>query len=180
MAELGSKPTSPPPSLIWGSIFWDMKYLARQLYRIEVFPEYFEVVWSEVFARFYSCYVGAQQALRCCDSLLLLKGPFCVTCLGRWRDYLSSYCFPAQPCLFHEHLHSVESANLRHFSLVSTRPKGRQRKLWKDEGRWEHDKFREDEQAPKSRQELIALYGYDIRSAHNPDDIKPRRIRKPR
>ncbi|XP_062968368.1 protein CASC3 isoform X3 [Cynocephalus volans] len=60
------------------------------------------------------------------------------------------------------------------------RPKGRQRKLWKDEGRWEHDKFREDEQAPKSRQELIAFYGYDIRSAHNPDDIKPRRIRKPR
>ncbi|XP_054850999.1 protein CASC3 isoform X1 [Eublepharis macularius] len=60
------------------------------------------------------------------------------------------------------------------------RPKGRQRKLWKDEGRWEHDKFREDEQAPKSRQELIALYGYDIRSAHNPDDIKPRRMRKPR
>ncbi|XP_077169905.1 protein CASC3 isoform X2 [Paroedura picta] len=60
------------------------------------------------------------------------------------------------------------------------RPKGRQRKLWKDEGRWEHDKFREDEQAPKSRHELIALYGYDIRSAHNPDDIKPRRVRKPR
>ncbi|XP_061446198.1 protein CASC3 isoform X2 [Rhineura floridana] len=60
------------------------------------------------------------------------------------------------------------------------RPKGRQRKLWKDEGRWEHDKFREDEQAPKSRQELIALYGYDIRSAHNPDDIKPRRVHKPR
>ncbi|KAK2510032.1 hypothetical protein MC885_000471, partial [Smutsia gigantea] len=74
----------------------------------------------------------------------------------------------------------AESANLRHVSLVLFRPKGRQRKLWKDEGRWEHDKFREDEQAPKSRQELIALYGYDIRSAHNPDDIKPRRIRKPR
>ncbi|XP_060637026.2 protein CASC3 isoform X1 [Anolis sagrei] len=60
------------------------------------------------------------------------------------------------------------------------RPKGRQRKLWKDEGRWEHDKFREDEQAPKTRQELIALYGYDIRSSHNADDIKPRRVRKPR
>lgn len=29
--------------------------------------------------------------------------------------------------------------------------------MWKDEGRWEHDKFREDEQAPKSRQELITL-----------------------
>ncbi|XP_038610459.1 LOW QUALITY PROTEIN: protein CASC3 [Tachyglossus aculeatus] len=60
------------------------------------------------------------------------------------------------------------------------RPKGRQRKLWKDEGRWEHDRFREDEQAPKSRQELIALYGYDIRSAHDPDAVRPRRRRKPR
>lgn len=44
------------------------------------------------------------------------------------------------------------------------RPKGRNRKLWKDEGRWEHDKFREEEQAPKSREELIAIYGYDIRN----------------
>ncbi|XP_064421450.1 protein CASC3 isoform X2 [Latimeria chalumnae] len=61
------------------------------------------------------------------------------------------------------------------------RPKGgRQRKLWKDEGRWEHDRFREDEQAPKSREELIALYGYDIRSNNNPDEIQSRRIRKPR
>lgn len=82
--------------------------------------------------------------------------------------------------LFYEHLYLTDTANLSQFSLVLSRPKGRQRKLWKDEGRWEHDKFREDEQAPKSRQELIALYGYDIRSAHNPDDIKPRRIRKPR
>lgn len=80
--------------------------------------------------------------------------------------------FLCQPCLFHEHLYLAESANLRHFPWFQ-QVKGRQRKLWKDEGRWEHDKFREDEQAPKSRQELIALYGYDIRSAHNPDDIKP-------
>ncbi|XP_053309624.1 protein CASC3 isoform X2 [Spea bombifrons] len=61
------------------------------------------------------------------------------------------------------------------------RPKGRHpRKLWKDEGRWEHDRFHEDEQAPKSREELIALYGYDIRSCRNPEDIRPRRPRKPR
>ncbi|XP_069490886.1 protein CASC3 [Ambystoma mexicanum] len=60
------------------------------------------------------------------------------------------------------------------------RPKGRQRKLWKDEGRWEHDKFREDEQVPKSRDELITMYGYDIRCTRNPDDIRPRRMRKPR
>ncbi|KAG9474126.1 hypothetical protein GDO78_004436 [Eleutherodactylus coqui] len=60
-------------------------------------------------------------------------------------------------------------------------PKGRHpRKLWKDEGRWEHDRFREDEQAPKSRDELIAMYGYDIRSCKNPEEIRPRRPRKPR
>ncbi|KAJ7313570.1 hypothetical protein JRQ81_005066 [Phrynocephalus forsythii] len=33
---------------------------------------------------------------------------------------------------------------------------------------------------PKHDRKLIALYGYDIRSAHNPEDIKPRRVRKPR
>ncbi|XP_061085444.1 protein CASC3 [Conger conger] len=60
------------------------------------------------------------------------------------------------------------------------RPKGRHRKLWKDEGRWEHDKFREDEQAPKSREELIAMYGYDIRNANGPCDGRPFRSRKPR
>lgn len=61
-----------------------------------------------------------------------------------------------------------------------TRPKGRHRKLWKDEGRWEHDKFREEEQAPKSREELIALYGYDIRNGTGPSDGRPYRSRKPR
>ncbi|XP_023691566.1 protein CASC3 [Paramormyrops kingsleyae] len=60
------------------------------------------------------------------------------------------------------------------------RPKTRHRKLWKDEGRWEHDKFREDEQAPKSREELIAMYGYDIRNANGPSDGRLYRARKPR
>ncbi|XP_034046005.1 protein CASC3 isoform X2 [Thalassophryne amazonica] len=60
------------------------------------------------------------------------------------------------------------------------RPKGRNRKLWKDEGRWEHDKFREDEQAPKSREELIAIYGYDIRNGCSPGErlYKQRRSRQ--
>ncbi|KAL7850479.1 hypothetical protein SRHO_G00198280 [Serrasalmus rhombeus] len=60
------------------------------------------------------------------------------------------------------------------------RPKGRHRKLWKDEGRWEHDKFREEEQAPKSREELIAVYGYDIRNGTGPSEGRPYRSRKPR
>ncbi|KAJ7992231.1 hypothetical protein DPEC_G00276370 [Dallia pectoralis] len=59
------------------------------------------------------------------------------------------------------------------------RPKGRNRKLWKDEGRWEHDRFREEEQAPKSRDELIAMYGYDIRNGGGPGD-RAYRQRKPR
>ncbi|KAM3923771.1 protein CASC3 [Leptodactylus fuscus] len=68
-----------------------------------------------------------------------------------------------------------------HTNDEEVRPKGRHpRKLWKDEGRWEHDRFREDEQAPKSRDELIAMYGYDIRSCKNPEEIRPRRPRKPR
>ncbi|XP_028312100.1 protein CASC3 isoform X2 [Gouania willdenowi] len=60
--------------------------------------------------------------------------------------------------LFFEH-------DLRGHATEEERPKGRNRKLWKDEGRWEHDRFREEEQAPKSREELISIYGYDIR--HN-------------
>ncbi|XP_033911225.3 protein CASC3-like isoform X2 [Acipenser ruthenus] len=60
------------------------------------------------------------------------------------------------------------------------RPKGRQKKLWKDEGRWVHDKFREDEQAPKSREELVSVYGYDIRHPSGPSDLRPQRSRKPR
>ncbi|XP_036004547.1 protein CASC3 [Fundulus heteroclitus] len=59
--------------------------------------------------------------------------------------------------LFFEH-------DVRGQTQEEERPKGRNRKLWKDEGRWEHDRFREEEQAPKSREELIAIYGYDIRN----------------
>lgn len=75
--------------------------------------------------------------------------------------------------LFLPSFHSVLSSPV-------TRPKGRHRKLWKDEGRWEHDKFREEEQAPKSRAELIAIYGYDIRNGNGCSDTRPFKPRKPR
>lgn len=109
--------------------------------------------------------------------------------LGRRRRRKEGCCLLCVPCPGNAQALCVEllktATSWPYSPLLSSlcpfsRPKGRQRKLWKDEGRWEHDKFREDEQAPKTRQELIALYGYDIRSAHNPDDIKPRRMRKPR
>ncbi|XP_035036484.2 protein CASC3 [Hippoglossus stenolepis] len=74
--------------------------------------------------------------------------------------------------LFFEH-------DVRGHAQEEERPKGRNRKLWKDEGRWEHDKFREEEQAPKSREELIAIYGYDIRNGGGPGD-RSYRQRRPR
>ncbi|KAI8519868.1 nuclear-transcribed mRNA catabolic process, nonsense-mediated decay [Branchiostoma belcheri] len=56
--------------------------------------------------------------------------------------------------------------------------KGR-RKLWQDEGKWQHDLFNEDEQRPKPVEELIAIYGYDPRRESSPDNIRPRRGRRP-
>ena len=173
MEELGSRPTLPLPSLIWGSRLWDMKYLHRLPYKQEIFISKVlsSLKWS--LSSFLSLITF--ELSRLCDSLLVLYN-----LSGKMGRAVKFLLFLCPTLFFREHLYIMESTRLRHFFLVLSRPKGRQRKLWKDEGRWEHDKFREDEQAPKSRQELIALYGYDIRSAHNPDDIKPRRIRKPR
>ncbi|XP_062388740.1 protein CASC3 isoform X2 [Sardina pilchardus] len=75
--------------------------------------------------------------------------------------------------LFFEH-------DVRGQTQEEERPKGRHRKLWKDEGRWEHDRFREEEQAPKSREELVAYYGYDIRNGTGPSEGRQYRPRKPR
>ncbi|KAL6102366.1 casc3 [Pungitius sinensis] len=74
--------------------------------------------------------------------------------------------------LFFEH-------DVRGHAQEEERPKGRNRKLWKDEGRWEHDRFREEEQAPKSRGELVAIYGYDIRNGGGTAE-RPYRQRRPR
>ncbi|XP_078737781.1 protein CASC3 isoform X3 [Lampetra fluviatilis] len=74
--------------------------------------------------------------------------------------------------LFFEH--DIRGGN----NKEDARAKVHNRKLWRDAGRWEHDRFREDEQAPKSREELVALYGYDIRSGAHADDARP--LRRPR
>lgn len=74
--------------------------------------------------------------------------------------------------LFFEH-------DVRGHAQEEERPKGRNRKLWKDEGRWEHDRFREEEQAPKSREELVAIYGYDIRNGSGSGEREYRQ-RRPR
>ncbi|XP_037283050.2 uncharacterized protein LOC119176041 isoform X3 [Rhipicephalus microplus] len=53
----------------------------------------------------------------------------------------------------------------------SRRPK----KLWHDEGVWNHDMYREEEQGPKSSEELVSIYGYDIRSELMPPRARRRR-----
>ncbi|XP_043225410.1 protein CASC3-like, partial [Amphibalanus amphitrite] len=50
------------------------------------------------------------------------------------------------------------------------------RRVWKEADRWQHDKFDESQQAPKSHEELVTMYGYDIRS----EDLAPRARRRRR
>ena len=58
---------------------------------------------------------------------------------------------------------------------MSREKKKGKKKLWKDEGKWMHDRYREDEQNPKSRDELTTLYGYDIRNEDGPPRARRRR-----
>ena len=51
----------------------------------------------------------------------------------------------------------------------------RKKKLWLDEGKWGHDRFRLEEQYPKSKHELIETYGYDIRNEDGPPRARRRR-----
>lgn len=51
----------------------------------------------------------------------------------------------------------------------------RQKKLWNDEGVWGHDMYREEEQGPKTSEELVSIYGYDIRTETMPPRARRRR-----
>ena len=50
------------------------------------------------------------------------------------------------------------------------------KKVWREhENCWSHDRYNADEQAPKSCEELIAVYGYDIRNEEGPPRARRRR-----
>ncbi|KAL7301591.1 hypothetical protein TKK_0005604 [Trichogramma kaykai] len=52
----------------------------------------------------------------------------------------------------------------------------KEKKVWKEkEDRWNHDRYNDEEQAPKSHAELIAIYGYDIRNEEGPPRARRRR-----
>ncbi|KAK8782074.1 hypothetical protein V5799_016584 [Amblyomma americanum] len=52
----------------------------------------------------------------------------------------------------------------------------RQNKLCRDEGVWSHDMYREEEQGPKTSEELVSIYGYDIRTETMPPRAQSRRL----
>ncbi|XP_022112228.1 protein CASC3-like isoform X2 [Acanthaster planci] len=54
----------------------------------------------------------------------------------------------------------------------------KEKKLWKEDNKWLHDKYFEAEQAPKPRAEMVSIYGYDIRSSNEPP--KTGQSRQPR
>nr|XP_006816402.1 PREDICTED: protein CASC3-like [Saccoglossus kowalevskii] len=56
---------------------------------------------------------------------------------------------------------------------TNIRPKTK-KKLWKEDDKWSHDMYREDEQTPKSREEIITMYGFDMRSGSLNDAGYPR------
>ncbi|XP_011309696.1 protein CASC3 isoform X2 [Fopius arisanus] len=52
----------------------------------------------------------------------------------------------------------------------------KEKKVWREkEDRWDHDRYNDEEQAPKSHEELIAVYGYDIRNEEGPPRARRRR-----
>ena len=46
------------------------------------------------------------------------------------------------------------------------------KKLWKEDTKWGHDKYDEMSMAPKSREELIAQYGFDIREEDGQEMVR--------
>ncbi|XP_071447131.1 protein CASC3 [Hetaerina americana] len=61
---------------------------------------------------------------------------------------------------------------------VGTAPikKDEKKKVWKEnDDRWSHDKYNDADQAPKSKEELVAIYGYDIRNEEGPPRARRRR-----
>ncbi|XP_054167942.1 protein CASC3-like isoform X2 [Oppia nitens] len=57
----------------------------------------------------------------------------------------------------------VNNPVVKEAPIIAKKVSGK-KKLWNEGDRWGHDLFREDEQTPKSKDELVNVYGYDIRN----------------
>lgn len=68
---------------------------------------------------------------------------------------------------------NTENIDKKQGTSVQTGKKG---KVWTEQvDRWTHDLYVEEEQGPKSRQEIIETYGYDIRNEEAPPKARRRR-----
>ncbi|ELT97736.1 hypothetical protein CAPTEDRAFT_226679 [Capitella teleta] len=47
------------------------------------------------------------------------------------------------------------------------------KQLWTESKKWDHDRYSEEQQQPKSREEIISIYGYDIRAHSEPPEASP-------
>ncbi|RWS24267.1 protein CASC3-like isoform X2, partial [Leptotrombidium deliense] len=72
---------------------------------------------------------------------------------------------PEEPIIIAKNTESFEKA-----------PNKKGKKLWAESDKWSHDLFNEDEQKPKSRDEVYSTYGYDIRN----EDTAPKARRRRR
>ncbi|GLH08594.1 Protein casc3 [Gryllus bimaculatus] len=77
----------------------------------------------------------------------------------------------------HDDRTAVEDTNEEEVEKETERNKeNEKKKVWKEhENRWSHDRYNEEDQTPKSRDELIAIYGYDIRNEDAPPRARRRR-----
>jgi protein CASC3 len=77
---------------------------------------------------------------------------------------------------FYEHDDRTADDDATTTTIELEKEKEQKKKVWQDKKeRWSHDRFNDTEQAPKSRSELVAIYGYDIRNEEGPPRARRRR-----
>ncbi|XP_060536750.1 protein CASC3 [Cylas formicarius] len=77
---------------------------------------------------------------------------------------------------FYEHDDRCAETEVVETTEVEKTDKDNKKKVWQEKKeKWSHDRFNDNEQAPKSRAELIAIYGYDIRNEEGPPRARRRR-----
>ncbi|CAH1164399.1 unnamed protein product [Phaedon cochleariae] len=60
--------------------------------------------------------------------------------------------------------------------VEENKDKDGKKQIWSEtKEKWSHDRFNETEQTPKSRAELVSIYGYDIRNEEGPPRARRRR-----
>ncbi|KAH8019158.1 hypothetical protein HPB51_017385 [Rhipicephalus microplus] len=104
-----------------------------------------------------NCYRTANVCSRSCSAT-------CASVSGHLRSY--------SPRLFVDATFPLADRPVS--GCIPNRGSRRPKKLWHEEGVWDHDMYREEEQGPKSSEELVSIYGYDIRSELMPPGAQRR------